>query len=441
MNMLTTRLFQAFICLCLTSTLIGCASAKKKFEEGTKLEAEGRFAEAARHYIEALRKDSDLEPARIRLQETGDRAVAEYLAEADREARAGRYEPAAEAYFATDRLTADAASVGVSLVVPENYDAARRGILDKAIDELMTRGVEAENDGQWSEADRAYVKILERYEPSPEQTQVAERSRFRVLVRWAEADLARQNYRAAYERAGEAIAMAGGPDQPAADAAVAVQNRALEEGTLFVGILPTWRTEAAADLIPRDFIEDLDDALQLEYWSQPPLFIALAEPALIRRELRRQGYRRQLLSNRQVGDVARAVDADLAVFVEIDQFTIEEREIKTRERGVETRAGVDTVFVEEKGKLRYDVRITYTLVDDRGREVYQGRVTDREEGRFERGIYNGDHNDLKLNRGQRRLFDRDEQREQEREIEEKLLVSLTEKMAQAIYEHLLREVE
>lgn len=436
-----TRLLYLSFCLGLAGTLIGCASAKEIFEEGTELEAEGRYADAARQYIEALRKDRGLAEARTRLQEAGDRAVANYLTEADREARAGRYEPAAEAYFATDRLVDDAASVGVTLALPATYAADRRAVLDDAIEALMRRAGAAENEGQWSTADRAYQNILDRYEPSAQQAQVAERSRFRVLVRWAEADLARQQYRAAFDRAGEAIALVGGPDQRAADAAVAVQNRALEEGTLFVSILPSWRTGPAADLVPRDFIEDLDDALQLEHWSKPPLFLALADPALVRRELRRLGYRRQLLSNRQIGEVTRAADADLGVFAEIDQFSIEERDVKTRERRVETRAGVDTVFVEEKGKLRYDVRVTYTIVDERGREVYEGRVTDREEGSFERGIYAGDHNDLKLSRSQRSLFDQDTLADQEREIEERLLTSLTEKMAQSIYEHLLREVE
>ena len=46
----------------------GCMSANKRLEQGMKLEERGRPADAARRYIDALRRDPSLADARARLE-------------------------------------------------------------------------------------------------------------------------------------------------------------------------------------------------------------------------------------------------------------------------------------------------------------------------------------------------------------------------------------
>ena len=48
-----------------------CTSATKRLEQGQQLEQQGRRTDAARRYIDALRKDPSLTEARQRLFETG----------------------------------------------------------------------------------------------------------------------------------------------------------------------------------------------------------------------------------------------------------------------------------------------------------------------------------------------------------------------------------
>ncbi|HZM14586.1 MAG TPA: hypothetical protein VFE28_01180, partial [Candidatus Krumholzibacteria bacterium] len=42
---------------------LGCASATKRLEQGAELEQQGRYAEAAARYIQALRKDPGMPEA------------------------------------------------------------------------------------------------------------------------------------------------------------------------------------------------------------------------------------------------------------------------------------------------------------------------------------------------------------------------------------------
>ncbi|HKP76282.1 MAG TPA: hypothetical protein VJT67_12215, partial [Longimicrobiaceae bacterium] len=59
--------------------LAGCASASKRYEQGVQLEQQGRPADAARRYIDALKKDPSLSDARARLLDAGQRAIADDL--------------------------------------------------------------------------------------------------------------------------------------------------------------------------------------------------------------------------------------------------------------------------------------------------------------------------------------------------------------------------
>src|SRR5689334_8853425 len=62
--------------------LSACASANKRFGQGQDLENQGRPAEAAERYIQALKKDSRQDSARAGLRRAGAAALGQYMATA-----------------------------------------------------------------------------------------------------------------------------------------------------------------------------------------------------------------------------------------------------------------------------------------------------------------------------------------------------------------------
>src|SRR5437762_5655660 len=86
-----------------------CASATKRFEQGQELEQQGQYAEAAQRYVDALKKDHSLVEARQRLLETGTRAIAAGVHDADAFAASGAHSDAADAMRKADALIHDAA--------------------------------------------------------------------------------------------------------------------------------------------------------------------------------------------------------------------------------------------------------------------------------------------------------------------------------------------
>src|SRR5438874_4362552 len=103
--------------------LAACASASKRYEQGQKLEREGRAADAAQRYLQALKKDRTLESARVGLRDAGARAVADYVRQAASEDSAGNADGAADAFVSADALRRDASAVAVEIPAPDDYFA------------------------------------------------------------------------------------------------------------------------------------------------------------------------------------------------------------------------------------------------------------------------------------------------------------------------------
>src|SRR5215213_9953121 len=214
-----------------------CASAGKRYEQGMELEQRGRPADAAGRYIDALKRDPSLADARARLQETGDRAVAEYLGEAQGHETAGRPGDAAEAILRADALRRDASAVGVTLAAPADYAARRRAALDRAIDAARREGEAASERGEFQEAMRMLDRAQSRWQPSPAQRGELDEARFATYLAWAGAEADAGRFRAAFQRAEQAATVFGG-GSPAAERARALQEDVLRRGTLRVAILP-----------------------------------------------------------------------------------------------------------------------------------------------------------------------------------------------------------
>lgn len=428
--------------LALTIFLAGCVSTQERFEKGVDLETDGRFAEAAGYYVKVLKREPGWEEARERLEAAGAQAVDRYLAAANAAEEVDDYEQAVRQLGRLDALRASAAQVGVALPVPEDYEAYRAVLLDGAIASLLHRGERAEQRGAWREALEAYDRVA-RYEPTLQQQDAVQRARARTLLGWSEQDLARERFRAAYERAGQVFPLVA-PEGPEARHARDVQAEALAAGTRYVVFLPVGRGEAVGPAVPRGVEEALSDVLQYEYWAEPPLFLAPADPVQLHRELRRLPYDRARITEREAAEIGRALDADLVVRTDLSAFAWEETELKEETRRARTRGRnpLDTTFVVQRYRAKLKGALSYTLMDPQTRSVVaRGTVDDAVSERFERGRYAGDARDLNLSGSDRRLFDRDAQEEAERALEEELIDALARRLADRVYQDLLRQVD
>lgn len=155
--------------LALVLTIGGCASANKRYQQGSELERQGQYVEAARKYIDALKKDGEHPQARAGLREVGPRAVDSFLENARLAAASGREPDAADGYLRLDEFLAAAASVGEPLAHPSDYAAQRRTMFDEAIGALIDDGRAYEEAGEWYAAKRAYRRAAD-ISPTPSRS-------------------------------------------------------------------------------------------------------------------------------------------------------------------------------------------------------------------------------------------------------------------------------
>ncbi len=322
----------------LVLTIGGCASANKRYQQGSELERQGQYVEAARKYIDALKKDGDHAEARAKLREVGPRAVDSFLENARRAAASGRKPDAADSYLRLDEFLAAAAAVGEPLARPSDYAAQRRTVFDEAIEALIHDGRASEEAGEWYAARRAYRRA-DRYFPDTGQVDRLVDGLIGTHLGWSEADLEMGRYRSAVGHADQALTLAGGPDSDAGRTAIELRATAIELGTIMVAVAPLWRTDDAARFLPDGFLTALNDELELEAWSDPPMFIAIMDPLLVRRALRDLRYHSTLMTAPETTRLGREVGADVVVTADIQIFTVTERDVGEEVRNAKTRAG------------------------------------------------------------------------------------------------------
>ena len=414
-----------------------CTTPQKRVEQGMQLEQRGRPAEAAERYIAALRRDPSLADARTRLQEAGDRAVADWLAEAA-SADAGA---AADAFLRADALRRDASSVGVQLAAPADYDRRRRAALDRAIDQAIAESERSAAGGDFSGSVRWLERARERWQPSPEQRAELDDARFEATLSWAEGEMRGGRFRAAYERA-EQAALVYGRDSQRAARARELQTVALERGTVRAAVLPVGATANARRDVHEDFLPELNDALEERYWLRPPLFVDVLDPQRVAREARRQGYTRQTPTTREVAILGGGLGVELVAVAELDSVRRAESDVRTERRAARTREGADTAYTVRQGRQEVWGRVTYALVDVASRRVIdQGSTSASASARFRRGVYAGDYRTLNLTREQRDLFDSRAGDDAERQLVRELAAALSERLGREVYDVLLRHVD
>jgi hypothetical protein len=267
-----------------------------------------------------------------------------------------------------------------------------------------------------------------------------------VYVSWATEDAERDYFRAAFAHAQEAINLLG-PDHPVARDAAEVQREAVKLGTRYVAFLPFWRTDAVGREAPRTLIQDFNDVLLYDHWAAPVPFIAAADPVQIRRELRRLRYDRTVINRDQAAEMGRAARADFVVVGDWSEFEQRDRNVKEktrkaklRGRGSTVSGGRDTTYIEQELTLELRGEITYRIIDPASRRVVdEGRLDHKVSDKIKRGLYAGDYQDLDLSGKQRSLFE-DEHLAVE-ELSNQLVDELAARLAERVYERLLRQIQ
>ena len=475
--------------LLISLALVGaCASASDRLNEGIELQAQGRYMEAAYRYADAVEKDGTLVEARERLVIVGDSAIIVALDEADRSERRGEPVAAARQFQAIDRLLARVRSVGLRLTEPVDYMTARRDAYDGAIEWFMTTGHDASREGRWSDSRRAFAGARSDFDPSRRQVEASHGAEERLLLDWAEVELSDERPRAAYGIADETLGVRRSPPRAVVLEVRDLQERALTLGTVVIATLPVTAVPSVRDVVGAEFEIQLDEDLGANHWRDTPLFVGMADPLILRQELRGLLRGRIPQSPMIVGRALNLIGADYGVMIEVTSVTAVEEDVRfeTRTTTVITRSrrsdpgrgrdecqgrgrgrgqgecraqgrgrsqdtsqggtparvalGDTVTFTVLTGRLAYEADAEMRIVDLDGRTVARFDAVAREAGPFRRAEYDGDPWQLDLSNDEARLFDWNMQEDQWRAIERPLLRQLASAIAVGTFEELLRRI-
>jgi hypothetical protein len=416
-------------------TMTACASANKRLEQGQELQAKGRPAEAADRYIQALKKDSRLDSARVNLRIAGGQAIDQYM----QAATAPGTSPyvTADNYLAIDALQKRALEVGIFLPGPNGYDETRRAAFDRAIATAVTDARLLINTREYAEALSRLQRAATAYQPTVAQASVLGGGGADVMIAWAKADTAQGNFRAGYTRV-ERMAEVTGATQKQVDEARTIQAAALARGTRRVAVLPAWGTVAARNALPEDALLSLGDALNENPWLSPPPFIAMTPPDQVEREVRRQGMARRTVSSFEAARIARSVGADFAIVTEVDSVSRQDLNVRVTRRPARTNRGLDTAYYVEEGTARLFARATYSVVDLQGvRGTDFPSVSASVNSQFTRIRYNGDYRSLDLRQAERDLFER---ARVEGDLARTFATALSPRLAEAVFTEVTRRI-
>ncbi len=419
----------------------GCASTKKRFAKGVKLEEKGEYREAANYYIQVLEKDPDWEDARERLLFVATNVVEQDWKNAQSYDDVGQSLSAFERYRSVERMIARCENVAVFVPEPVGLADKIAAAEEEAFNELMLRAENSMNEGKYSSAINEYSRARGWSNITREREEAIDIAVARVHLAWGRSEFDREKYGSAFDHADDAIAIVG-VDHELGELAVRMQDEAIAEGTRLVAFLSLGTTDEVSRTAPRLFQDDFNDVMLYDFWSQPPPFIATADPILVRRELRRvAGRGTRVLSRGDAIEIGRAVDADFVVAGEITKYDVEDKRSKDETKRVKTRGrnSVDTTYVLRKFTQEKDVKVAYRIYDVRRRtQVNQGSVSAKKSHKLERGIYAGDFSDLDLSGRAYAYFDPEEHELQDQALDEQLADELARKLSDEVYGRILK---
>src|SRR5690606_16386232 len=101
-----------------------------------------------------------------------------------------------------------------------------------------------------------------------------------------------------------------------------LQVEALERGSVYAAVFPVEdEGDRSTSEAPRSFVADLDALLYDEHWAAPPLFVRTADPAEVRRLLRRRyNADDRLRSPRRTAALARALLAKFGTAATLTRY-------------------------------------------------------------------------------------------------------------------------
>ena len=377
------------------AALIGaCASASDAYQDGMERETAGDYAGAARDYITSLERDPTLPNVRGRLAVAGREAVRESIARAATLDAEG----AAQTYLDADALVARAGAVGVDLDRPATFAADRDAALARAVAVLAEQAADALGAAEYAGA-IGRLGRARAFRPTAQEAARLDALALDAFEGWAEADLAAGRYRDALARTEAALSL--GPDAARADALTALRLDVLAAGTVVVAVLPPESDDA-----PAGFLRTLHDVLLDDALADPPPFVALVDPAEVRRWSRAQRRRGPALSDspRRLGDAAADLGADLAVVLALGTVSETSRAGTPRTERAETRAGAAATWTRTRAEMTVEAEADVVAATAQRSLACDRTVAESATETFERGAYDGDWRDLDLSRAERRLF-------------------------------------
>ncbi len=430
--------FIGVLSLIMVFALINCASVEKRYKKGQELESKGRLEEAAQRYIKVLAKDPSMQDARVRLENVGAQLIDTYLEQAHAYESTGAYESAVSALSRIDNLRRRTSQVGVVLSVPDGYEDFQEEMIDAAVASLFEQGEYHEQTGNWAEALRKYER-LRAYPLTPAQARRAEEAQAGVHIKWAEQDIGRAYFRAAFGRAQKAIDIIG-PESEIGRKALQLQQAALEAGTRSVAVLPFWASVGAVDEAPRGMESNLYDTLLYEYLSQPVLFVAPIDPGVVHRELRRLRLRSGEITRQTASMVGLTLNTDFVVVGWIESYSFDEgipEEIECQ-ASLRRDRSTQVTYIERRYGVDLTAQVVYQVIDPRAsRIVGEDTVAAKVSGQFRRCHYDGDYTTLDLSREERMLFNKEAWLQAEEEMETLLYNELAERIAASIFARVL----
>jgi hypothetical protein len=227
-----------------------------------------------------------------------------------------------------------------------------------------------------------------------------------------------------------------------------VQEAALEAGTIIVAVVPVTADPGVRDWLGGEFEVALDNDLNLDHWTRPPLFVEMADPVILRTELRGLLRGQATQSPLLVGRALELVGADLGVMIRLSGIDVVEEDVDRDEyqaviqrnvrQGARRTTVMDTVpYFTLEGTLTYHVESDIILVDTSGREVNRFTSSSTRSGPFMRGEFDGDPAQLDLPANRAAFFDPTVIADQMRMIEGEVLEELAVAIAIGTFDQIL----
>jgi len=454
MNRLTYAVSGLVIVLLLTA-LAGCVSTKERYERVQAYRSDGKLVAAAYEMVEVLESDPQWPDGRRELNDLARAAIDQLMTDARAAVTQESPVAAVDAMDEIEALRRACQRVDVSVLPPAGYASLRARAETNAYRMLVDRAEGASAREDWAAADAAYIEAAA-YVDDETTLAMLDTRRAGVLQSWAEADMEREAYRTAFDRAETALSLSAADTPRTADLR-ALQDAAVTRGTRVVAFLPVWQTESAESAVPPGFLRELDDVLSLEHWAEPPLFVATAPQVPTRRVLRRFELDRRLLSRTEAARIGRALETDLVITADLIAFQEDADDIE-RETGVapwvpettsrsatsgrERSGPVDTTFVIETYDRELTATVEVRLIDPRGRRTLSTeRITAEVDGPMERGVFEGNWRNLDLSGAERSLFHPEDLRQRERELELLLVDALAASVADDTFRRIIAGIE